>query len=489
MITLLENPPALPRSTPEQQGISSAAILKLIEALESQVHELHSLMLVRHGHVVAEAWWQPFAPEYPHQVFSLSKSFTSTAIGLAIGEGFFSLEDPILSFFPDDAAKALGAGFAAVQVRHLLTMATGQAIDTWTAMVTRPDGDWIKGFFEVPVTVEPGSQFVYNTGATYMLSAILQRATGLNLLNFLQPRLFDPLGIEGARWAESPQGITAGGIGLCIKTEDIARFGQLYLQDGLWNGQQIIPAAWVQAASSRQISNEGHLNPDWSQGYGYQFWMCRHQAFRGDGVFGQYCIVLPEQDAVLAITSGIDIFDMQLPLDLIWEILLPAMGAAALPDDANAQATLRSRLKTLSLPAPQGRPVSSIADQVSGRTYVCDPNELQVETITPVFADDECTFVMKTPDGEETIPIGLGNWKRGISGLFRQAVLFDRTPIASIGAWVAEDIFAAVVCLYETPHYHRLTCHFAGDDVMIEVGINVSLESLKPHLLTACFRA
>jgi CubicO group peptidase (beta-lactamase class C family) len=460
-----------------------------MEALDRQVHELHSLMLVRHGHVVTEAWWRPYAPEYPHQVYSLSKSFTSTAIGLAVAEGFFSIDDSILSFFPEEAITDAGAGFATVQIKHLLTMATGQAMDTWSAMVTREDGNWVKGFFEVPVTHEPGTHFVYNTGATYMLSVILQKATGMKLVDFLQPRLFDPLGIKGARWAESPQGITAGGIGLSIKTEDIARFGQLYLQTGFWNGQQITPAAWVQAATTKQIANDDHPNPDWSQGYGYQFWMCRHRAFRGDGVFGQYCIVMPEQDTVLAITSGIDIFDMQLPLDLVWEILLPAMGDVVLQGDVDGQEALLARLKMLSLPSPQGKQASPVADRVSGRTYVCDPNDLRIETITVQFSDSGCTFVMKTPDGEETIPTGFRNWVRGATRLFRQDLLFDHTPIASTGAWVAEDIYAAVVCLYETPFYHRLTCHFADDDLIVEVSINVSLESLKPHLLIARARA
>jgi CubicO group peptidase (beta-lactamase class C family) len=474
----------LPRSTPEQQGIASAAILKLIEALDKQVHELHSLMLVRHGYVVTEAWWRPYGPTFPHQMYSVSKSFTSTAIGLAIEEGFFSVEDPILSFFSEESVTESGAGFAPVRVRHLLTMSTGQAIDTWTAMVDRRDGNWIKGFFEVPVTCEPGSHFVYNTGATYMLSAILQKATGLKLIDFLKPRLFDPLGIEGATWAETSQGIGAGGIGLSIRTEDIARFGQLYLQNGVWKGQQLIPASWIRVASTKQISNEGHPNPDWSQGYGYQFWMCRHGAFRGDGVFGQYCIVMPEQDAVLAITSGVDIFDMQLPLDLIWEILLPAMRGEALQEDGDGQTALLARLNTLSLPSPQGQRTSPIADRVAGRTFVCDPNPLQIETITPHFSDEGCTFVLKTPDGEETIATGFENWHRGATDLFRQDLLFDRTPIASIGAWVSDDSYAALICLYETPFYHRWTCHFAGDELVVEVGINVSMESMRPLLLT-----
>ena len=313
----------LPRTSPERQGIASSAILRFVEALESQIHEIHSFMLLRHGSVVAEGWWSPYGREYPHMLFSLSKSFTSTAVGLALSEGRFSIDDPVLSFFPDETPAEVSDLLAAMRVRHLLTMSTGQAADTWSSMVDRADGNWIKGFFEIPVVNEPGSQFVYNNGASYMLSAIVQKTTGMTVREYLEARLFEPLGIENATWQESPQGITAGGIGLSTRTEDVARFGQLYLQKGLWQGRQLLPEAWVEEATACQISNGPGIEIDWSQGYGYQFWRSRHNTYRGDGVFGQWCIVMPEQDAVLAITSGLDIFDSQQPLNLVWEMLLP----------------------------------------------------------------------------------------------------------------------------------------------------------------------
>src|SRR5262249_13424451 len=153
-------------TSPEQQGITSAAILRFVEALEQQVHEMHSFMLLRHGHVVAEGWWSPYRSEHPHLLFSLSKSFTSTAVGLAIAEGRFSIDDPVMSFFPDEMPIDVSDHRAAMRVRHLLTMTSGQAVDTWALMVDRLDGNWIKGFFSVPVVHEPGTQFVYNTGAT-----------------------------------------------------------------------------------------------------------------------------------------------------------------------------------------------------------------------------------------------------------------------------------------------------------------------------------
>lgn len=364
MLTNVEH--SLPRSSPEAQGIHSSGILAFVEALESQIHEIHSFMLVRHGSVVSEGWWSPYGRDYPHLLFSLSKSFTSTAVGFALREGRFSMDDAVVSFFADETPAEVNDLLAAMRVRHLLTMATGQAADTWSSMVDRADGKWIKGFFEVPVVEAPGTHFVYNNGASYMLSAIVQRTTGMTVLDYLQARLFAPLGIEHAAWQESPEGITAGGIGLSLKTEDVAKFGQLYLQKGMWQGKQLLPEGWVEDATARHIASDGGIEADWRQGYGYQFWRSRHNGYRGDGVFGQWCIVMPDQDAVLAITSGIDLFDSQQPLNLVWELLLPIMQPDALPEDSPAQGILAEKLANLSFLPVQGMASSPTAAQVSG---------------------------------------------------------------------------------------------------------------------------
>lgn len=475
----------LPRAAPERDGIASTAILQFVEALEREIHEVHSFMLLRHGSVIAEGWWSPYGREHPHLLFSLSKSFTSTAVGLAVTEKRISLDDLVLSFFPDDGPAQVSEHLAAMRVRHLLSMSTGQAVDTWLHMVNRPDGNWIKGFFEVPVLYTPGTHFVYNTGATYMLSAIVQKATGSKLRDYLEPRLFEPLGVEDASWQESPQGITAGGIGLSLKTEDIARFGQLYLNKGKWQTRQLLPEAWIEQATSSRMPNSSGMHIDWRQGYGYQFWRCRHGAYRGDGVFGQYCIVLPDQDAVIAITGGMDVFDMQKPLDLIWELLLPAMRPDALPADVAAEAVLAKKLSDLSLKLVQGQRNSPLASQISGRSYVVDANVLMLDTITLSFSASSCMVRVRTAAGEEMIPCGYGLWKYSQSGLFGRTLLFDRTPMAVSGAWTAEDTFTVVMRLYETPFFYSLGCHFAGDEMMVEVRVNVSLESVQPILLTA----
>lgn len=483
MLTTAEND--LPRSSPEQQGVASAAILEFVQALEGQVHELHSFMLLRRGRVIAEGWWSPYKREYPHMLFSLSKSFTSTAVGLALSEGYFSIDDPVLPFFQDEGFAETDSFLASMCVRHLLTMSTGHAIDTWAYMNERSDGDWIKGFFEVPVLYAPGTHFVYNTGATYMLSAIVQKTTGMKLVDYLQPRLFEPLGIQDISWQESPQGITAGGIGLSAKTEDIARFGQLYLQKGMWQGVQLLPEAWVMEATAYQISN-GEAGPsDWTQGYGYQFWRCRHGAYRGDGVFGQYCVVMPEQEAVLAITGGMDVFDMQRPLDLLWEILLPAMGHESLDEDTVSYHRLIEKLSSLSLPLMQGQISSPVAAWVSYQTYEFDANELGIATMILNFDRSGCVVRVKTVRGEETFSCGYETWHPGQTALFNDPWLSGLTPVVASGVWTAKDSFTMVVRLYETPFFHTVVYHFGDDELIVEMRVNTSLDALETLLLTA----
>src|SRR5262245_26309306 len=214
----------LPRSSPEAQGVSSSAVLAFVRAADKDLDALHSFMLVRHGHVVAEGWWTPYATDSPHMLFSLSKSFTSTAVGLAVAEGKLSIDDPVLQFFPDEAPAEPSANLKAMRLSDLLRMNTGHQ----TEPPRRPNESWAKTFLAHPVPFKPGTHFLYNTSATYMLSAAVQKATGQTVLDFLKPRLFEPLGIERPTWEVSPQGITTGGYGLSVRTEDIAKFGQLY---------------------------------------------------------------------------------------------------------------------------------------------------------------------------------------------------------------------------------------------------------------------
>jgi CubicO group peptidase (beta-lactamase class C family) len=466
----------LPRSTPEAQGIASGEILTFIETAEKEIDALHSFMLVRHGQVVAEGWWEPYGPEIPHTLYSLSKSFTSTAVGIAVAEGRMSVDDLVLDAFPEHAPADPGQQLKAMRVRDLLRMATGHH----TEPVLRSETNWIKAFLAQEVAHKPGTFFLYNTPATFMLSAMVQKATGETVLDYLRPRLFEPLGIENPTWGTSPEGITLGGYGLSIRTEDIARFGQLYLQKGQWKGRQLVPAAWVAEATARQVSNGSNPRSDWDQGYGYQFWRCRHNGYRGDGAFGQYCIVMPDLDAVVAITSGVR--DMQAVMNLVWDRLLPAMRAAPLPEEPTANASLKRKLSALSLRPVRGEATSPRAAQVVGKLYEFPANESKIESVRIESAEPGEVVIRVRREGvEQRIVSGYGTWRKG------RMLAAGATPeqaVAVSGAWTAEDTYSTRICLYETPHHVIMRLKFDGAQLILDSEYNVTFgPAQQPQLI------
>jgi CubicO group peptidase (beta-lactamase class C family) len=468
-----DTPFRLPRSTPEEQGISSAALLGFIQAAEQKIDSPHGFVLVRHGHVVAEGWWSPFAAEEPHSLFSLSKSFTSTAVGLAVAEGKLSVDDLVLKFFPEEAPADPNKYLKAMRVRDLLRMATGNRDEDIRAFPFSSKVNLARAFLELPVLEKPGSHFVYNTAATYMLSAIVQKVTGQTVLDYLRPRLFEPLGISNPTWEASAQGISLGGYGLSIRTGDIASFGQLYLQRGMWRGRQLVPAAWVDAATSLQIANGSDPASDWDQGYGYQFWRCRHGFYRGDGAFGQFCVVMPEFDAVIAITSATK--DLQAVLNVVWDQVVPAFGAAALPADPESDRRLAQRLASLTLPTQSGQPGSPVAARIAGRRYVFPANAQTIESVAlePAAQGGDDVIAVRVAGKDQRIACGHGAWVKGSL----ETGPGDPTPIASSGAWTSDDTFTAVVWRYRTPFSSTYDMRFAGDELIIETLNNVGLDS------------
>ena len=294
--------------------------------------DLHSVMIVKNGNVVYERWFGENAPGKNHVMWSVSKTYTSMAIGFAVDEKKLTVNDKVISFFPADLPNDVSENLAALRIKDLLTMSVGHDNDP-TGVVTRNletlnEASWEKLFFAQPIPHKPGTKFVYNSLATYMLSSIIQKVTGEKLIDYLKPRLFEPLGIENPVWTSNPAGVNIGGWGLFVKTEDMAKLGLLLLQKGKWNGKQILSEAWVEEATTRKILQDPNVDPekdpnDWTQGYCYQIWRSRHGAFRADGKDGQFILVLPKQNAVIVITANIG--DMQAELNLVWEHLLPAL--------------------------------------------------------------------------------------------------------------------------------------------------------------------
>jgi CubicO group peptidase (beta-lactamase class C family) len=476
--TSAQSAAALPRSTPEREGISSTAILSFVQAADTSVDAMHSVMIVRHGRVVAEGWWSPYAARTPHVLYSLSKSFTSTAVGLAIAEGKLSVDDEVLKFFPEDAPVQPSANLRAMRVRDLLRMSTGHQTEPelfGRVDSAMRDASWVRRFLAHPVPFKPGTHFLYNSPATYMLSAIVQKVTGQTVLDYLQPRLFEPLGIEKPTWVASPQGISAGAYGLNVRTEDIARLGQLYLQRGMWKGKQLIPAAWVDSATARQTSNGSSPLSDWDQGYGFQFWRSRH-GYRGDGAFGQYMLILPQYDAVVAITSGVR--DMQAVMNLVWDKLLPAMSARTLPDDAVAQRELAAKLAKLTVRTIAGRPSSPLAARVSGRWYQLPENDRGIRAVSVDLTSRAPVLLVRTTAGETRTPIGIGRWAQNrtgfANGIDRMLAVSAQPSIAASGGWTADSVFTIKLVAPETPFYSTMSLHFDTSRLLLDTEQNVS---------------
>ncbi|MEK3660773.1 serine hydrolase [Paenibacillus sp. FSL F4-0236] len=463
----------LSRSLPEEQGISSAAISSFIDAVETQSLGLHSFMILRHGYVVSEGWWSPYKSDLPHMLFSLSKSFTSTAIGIAVTEKLITLDNSVISFFPEEAPATITDNLSNMTIRHLLMMGTGHVVDTMDTLHKSADGNWVKAFFSVPVEKQPGTHFLYNTGATYMLSAILQRVTGQTLLEYLEPRLFAPLGIHGATWQSCPRGINTGGFGLSITTEDIAKFGQLYLQKGIWNNQRILPEQWINEATSKHISN-GEGDHDWALGYGYQFWRCQHGAYRADGAFGQLCVVLPDQDAVIAITAASN--SIQGILNAVWEHLLPNMKDVPLLEEQALVAKLADQLKNLSIDPPQLQRSSFQEDQLNGITYTLDDNQFSLATISITFNNDEAEVTLITKLGEKNvIPLGRGQWLESFALILEPFM----NRIMSSFTWTAEDQLQLSLLFVEMPFLITLDINILENMLILKQRINVNMGPLE----------
>jgi CubicO group peptidase (beta-lactamase class C family) len=437
----------LPRSTPATVGVDALGVSAFIDALESAPDiEPHSMMLLRRGHVVAEGWWFPYSAERVHSLYSLSKSFTSTAVGLAMGEGLVNLDDTVLSFFPELDAEITDRRARSMRVRDVAAMASGHHHDMVDVARAIDRRDMLRGFLLSPPEDEPGSRFAYNQPCTFALAAIVARVSGQSLTEFLGPRLFAPLGIADVGWARDVSGREIGFSGLHATTEAVAKLGLLYRQGGQWNGAQLLSAQWVAEATRWQIDTPAEPNPDWQRGYGFQFWMSRH-GYRGDGAYGQFCLVLPDHDAVLAMTSRT--MNMQAVLDLVWAHLVPALSSGAAQSNDHDSA-LAQRLASLRLPPATGSPAPP---GTCAQRFTAEPGNDQ----------PSLTEVLVTGDGEDAWNVSLGEAGSRIDaelGVNRWVV---SDVLATSGGWIPPGHEHAGrlrldVLFIETPHRLQLLC-------------------------------
>lgn len=472
----------LPRSTPEAENIDPQSIVDFLNAVDESGLELHSFMVVRNGKVAAEGWWDPYKADLKHTMYSTSKAFTSTAIGFAVTEGLLTVEDKVISFFPESLPDTVSENLASMCVKDLLTMSAGQDPEpTFSRLL--PSDDWVKAFLETPVPNKPGSTFLYNSSATYMLSAILTELTGETVLDYLTPRLFEPLNITGMDWEVDPDGINVGGWGLRIKTEDMAKFGQLFLQKGKWNGKQVIPESWVEEASSAQIIQNPDLpeaekaKSDWEQGYGYKFWRSRHNSYRADGAYGQGILILPEKNAVVVLTA--EAHDMQKEFNLVWDHLLPGMKDEAIEIDESIDRHLSARIDELKLSPPKSDSNPDKETEISDATYLFEGENAKKEISFIFDKNGSCITIFKTDQIEEAIHFGEGKWVIGetsmpVPNLLPQPDdnMEDLLPFIVAGAyrWIEANTLELNLRYIESPHTEYYTFIFEENVVTLKEG-------------------
>lgn len=405
----------LPPAAPEALGIPSGAIMRLIERLNHDDYFMHGLLIARHGQLAAEGYWKPFDALTPHLMFSVTKSFTSLAIGFLADEGRLKLDDSICDYFPEKLPPEGAHPYVqAMTIRHILTMCTAHE---GTTFKKRPEDDWVHSFLTYPPSHLPGRVFSYDTSGTHCLAALVQRCSGENLFDYLRPRLLEPLGFDTGRlycWKD-PMGIDQGGSGLHCLPIDLVKLGVTCLNHGVWQGRQVIPAWYLAEATSRQVDNTASaMCLEGQQGYGYFFWRTRHGGYACYGMGGQFMLCLPEEDLVLVTTANTLRYanDHQKILDAFFDTLYPALEQHPLPADEAGYAALRATLDSLALPVRQGAPGPREAS-LNAQQYPLGPNDMGLTRARFDFDGDEGCYEFETATHKYKLAFGLGKMVEG----------------------------------------------------------------------------
>ena len=467
-------PDGIARGRPEDQGIAPRAILDFLDDIDRQGFELHSFMLWRQGHVVAEGWWSPYRADRIHMMHSLTKSVAVCAVGLAIAEGRFGLRDKAVSFFRDQLPDTVDDKLAAMTVEDLLTMRTGHA-HMVSGSVWRPiKTSWVAEFFKIPVVYQPGTKWVYTSAATYLLSAIVTKVTGQPLADYLKPRLFEPLAITGYEWPVGPENISPGANGLSWKTVDSLKLGILHAQNGRWNGKQVLPADWVAAVQSPHVKDT----------YGYQWWLGPDGAYYANGLFSQFSFVFPKHNVVLAMTAGIPVgagFTK-----LVFQHV-PAMLSAPAASHGRDGKTLAARTAGLRL-LPQPEPSSSpMVPHVSAKKYQFPENADAIRSVSLTFADKRCRFVLEDDRGVHAIEAGLGHAVEGSTTMTGNKLHHEYQPdvmrVVASGVWRDARTFVMTWVFVESAFRDTVECVFEGPLLRLSRSVNINSAALDMPVL------
>lgn len=473
---LVEDPlldDGLLRGTPSAAGVDAGAIEGFLAASEAAGLELHGLMLHRRGRVVAEGWRWPYRPERPRMMHSFAKSVTAAAIGLAIQDGLFGLQDNVVSFFPDRLPRVVDDKLAAMTVEHLLTMRTGHAAEVGGPAWRAISSSWIDEFFRIPVVHAPGERYLYTSAASYMLAAILFRTTGETLHDYLRPRLFEPLGIYGETWSLGTDGFNPGGNGLSCRAADALKIGLVHADMGMWRGRRLLPEGWI-AEATRLHSGDR---------YGYHWVVWPEGAYAAIGQFVQMVAVFPKAAATLLLAGAVSGSERLRPI--LFAHLPRAFHDQPL-DGEGADAALGARLAQWG-ERPALRSASPWPAELD-RRYRMEPNSLGVAEVAVAISADSCRFSLVDAGGRYTVAAGRDGWIEGRTDmpgreLHHGYALRDAVVVAG-ARWRDERTLELVWIFAETAFRDTVTCRFDGERLTLDRSVNINSAALHWPTLT-----
>ncbi len=459
--------------TPEEVGVDSKAITDFINEINEKKLSLHSFTVVRHDKVCAQGFFKPYSADIPHIMYSMSKSVTSTAVGFAVSEGLIKLDDKVCDYFPEYKIHKHPFN-KKITVRMLLTMHSDKLM---TVFENKGGKDWIAEFMEAPFLFPPDTKFNYMSENTFMLSAIVTKVTGMSVIDYLYPKMFEPLGIEKPFWEKDGKNNCAGGWGLYMKSEDIAKFFLPYIHRGKWiDGTQLIPEEWVAEATSKQVDTVHDGYEDNMAGYGYQFWRNHvENTYRAEGLFGQRCFMLPEYDALVVLNSG-EAEDYKI-MKVFWKYFPKCFKDAPLPENKEAHRIMLDTIESCRIEELENTPRNrQIEEKISGRLIKCKTSEAvsllailnvqlqynkpgSISEIKLTFDDDKLRFYWKEKTFENEIDVGL-NGEYGVSEITLGDLHYHTY---AMGSWQQDGTFKLWITPIETEHQRRYTFIFSDD--------------------------
>ena len=471
-------------STPEEHGLDSALILAMLQEIQNQRLSVHSVLIIRHGYLVTEVYYPPYQQETLHPIFSTTKSVTSLLVGKALQKGYLkSIQQKVLDFFPDIAREVTDPQVQDLTIEHLLTMSAGFNTNTLPDLNSKAaSAGTIKHILTYDsILVKPGTLFYYDSGLPHLLSAIVQKATGVTLQEYAQQKLFEPLGITDVTWQADPQGVTLGNTGLCLRPRDLAKIGYLYLHQGQWNGTQVVPADWVRASTTKHMETQGLMDPAEDDGYGYLWWIDRWGGYSAHGFGGQYTFVIPSLDMVIVVTSGLPDSLFPLPNQLVKDYLIPAAQTAdRLPPNPTADQNLENYIRQIEQPDRPVAPLPDIAQSISGKTFQLTqtyPTRAWFQAITFTFAGGDTYQSQTLWPGNQTVCVtgGLNHVFHFTPVTFKNPQLTGDLLVAIRGYWQNDHTFVEEYARDLNAEIALVTqkSTFTGDQVTIESSSNM----------------